>query len=768
MNDLKSHTGANNSLNPQAPPTREIGGLGSRVIGKPIDRSDGIAKVTGRAKYAAEPKPANLLYGVIVSSEITKGRIRSFAVEAAKGVPGVVDVLWHGNRPGPSSANKKYQDQDAPPGEHFRALHDERILYAGQPIALVVAENYEAARYGASLVRADYERDPHETNLDAARPHAKPPKPAKSGFEKPIRRGDAEGEFSRADRKIEAEYHTPMEHHNPMETFASTVVFEGDGAFTIYDKTQGTKNSLDYTCNVFDLDPKKVTVLAPYVGGAFGSALRPQYSLQLALLAAIKLERSVRVVLTRPQMFSFGFRPSAIQTVKLATDSSGILRSIEHSVAQQTSRFENYTENIVNWSGMLYHCDHVKLDHSLVELDTFTPLDMRAPGATTGLFALESAVDEMAYAVGMDPLHFRRLNYSEHEQGHLKRSFSSKELRAAYDVGSARFGWANRPLEPRSLRDGKKRVGWGMATGVWEANHNQAKASVEFTKDGRLVVTSAITDIGTGTYTILTQIGAETLGLDLRQVETRIGDSRLPMAPLQGGSWTASTVGTAVFEACRALGKDLHRCAERLPDSPFRGVKFEDVSFREGRMIANQDADASIALTEILVRSDRTSLVAEGSTKPNPLKQMPYARNTHSAVFIEVKVDEDHGSVEVSRAVAAVAAGRILNPKTARSQIIGGIVWGISQALHEHSVMDDRLGRIMNANFADYHIPVNRDIPEIDVQFVPEDDEIASPIGVKGVGEIGIVGTAAAVANAVFHATGRRVRTLPITLDRLL
>ena len=740
-----------------------------RFLGQPVDRVDALAKVTGQAKYAAEYNSADLLYGYVISSSIAKGKITHFNDAKALGVEGVIKVFSHKSRPNLAWFNRQYKDEDAPPGQHFRALYDDRVLYSGQPIGLVVASSFEAARYAAALVEVSYSVEPHQTDLEVAKKDAYEPKKIKPGFEKPSSRGDADEALKFADHQIEQQYRTPMHHHNPMELFASTVMFDSSNdSYTIYDKTQGTMNSQQYVMHVFGLAREKVRVLTPYMGGGFGSGLRPQYQLYLAMMAATDLQRSVRVVLTRQQMFSFGHRPKTQMQVTLGADRQAKLRAVKHSVVQETSQFEDYEENIVSWAGMLYSCENVSLEHKLAKLDSFTPLDMRAPGAATGVFALECAMDELAYELGVDPLELRMKNFAIKDELHKNRPFSSKELMACYRQGAEKFGWSDRIMEARSLKEGTKLVGWGMATGVWDAQHMKAKVDAEFSVDGKLKITTAITDIGTGTYTVLTQIAAETLGLEMTDVEVQIGDTNFPEAPLQGGSWTASTVGTAAQLACVAVAQSLFRIAQEYPELAFAKASFEEMSFADGYMSAVGAPGHKVSLKRILELCGRRSVKEEGSTIPNMVTAPKHAKNTHSAIFVEVEVDEDYGMVEVKRVVIAIAAGRILNPKTARSQIIGGVVWGISHALHEASVMDHKLGRIMNASFAEYHIPVNRDVPDIEVIFVHEDDPIASPIGVKGVGEIGIVGTAAAVVNAIFHATGRRVRELPVHLDDLL
>ena len=740
-----------------------------KYVGRPVDRVDGFAKVTGQAKYAAEHATESLLYGFVISSDATKGRIMKFETDKAKKLEGVVEIFSHKNRPSLAWFNKSYGDQDEAPGEHFRPLRDDKILYAGQPIGLVVAKTWELARYAAQLVEISYETEAHLTDLKIARKDSYEPHAKKSGYEKPKSRGRAEKEFAASSKTIEAEYFHEAEHHNPMEMFASTVVYNPkEKSYEIFDKTQGTVNSLTYVVKVFGLDKTKVRVKTPYMGGGFGSGLRPQYQLFMATMAAQALEKSVRVVMTRQQMFSFGHRPSAVMTMKLGADDSGALKSITHKVVCETSRFESYTENIVNWSGMLYSCDNVELKHELAQLDQYTPLDMRAPGASTGVHALECAMDELSYELKMDPLALRLKNYTDKDQMHFGRPYSSKELRECYKQAAEKFGWSKRPSAPRSMKEGRKLKGWGMATGMWDAFHQKSKAEAEFRSDGKLIIRSAVTDIGTGTYTILSQLAAESLGLPMDHVEVLIGDTDYPEAPLQGGSWTSSTVGSAVQDACRNVAESIFKLARKVPDSPFEDVKFDDVIFQDASMTVKDEPARTMKLKEVLELSKEPSVKEQGKTGPNMLTGPLYGKNTHSAIFVEVSVDEDYGMIEVTRVVIAVAAGRILNPKTARSQILGGVVWGISQALHEESVLDHRLGRIMNHNLAEYHVPVNKDIHDIEVIFVHEEDKIASPIGVKGLGEIGIVGTAAAVANAIYHATGKRVRELPIQLSDLI
>jgi xanthine dehydrogenase YagR molybdenum-binding subunit len=730
-------------------------------VGQPVSRVDGRAKVTGEARYAAEFNVPGLVHGHVVSSAVARGTITAIDASGALAVPGVLDVFTHENTPGLPWFDRSYRDEVAPVGSPFRPLYDDEVEYSGQPVALVVAESLELARHAAALVRVQYARRPHRTDLESER-HAAyepehrtpPPKP----------RGDAEAAFAVAPVRVEAEYRAPTEHHNPMESFAATVVRADDGTLTVYDKTQGVLNVHDYLCNIFGYAPEGLRVVSPFVGGAFGSGLRPQYHVFLAVLAARALERSVRVSLTRQQMFTFGHRPATWQRLRLGAGADGRLQAVLHEAVAETSRFEDFTEAVVNWSGLLYQCDNVAFDHRLAQLDVYTPMDMRAPGAAWGVYALECAMDELAVETGLDPLELRLRNYAERDQNDDK-PFSSKELRACYQQAAERFGWARRDPRPRSMREGDALVGWGMAGGVWEAMQEQATARAVLAADGTLTVSSATSDIGTGTYTIMTQIAAETLGLPIERVTFALGDSALSAAPVEGGSWTAASVGSAVKAACVRVRARLFDLAHRLDDSPLAGARLEDVTFADGHLRTGDGR--AVAITDVLRRGRIGAIREEATTEPSETRN-DYALYSHSAVFASVKVDEALGTVQVTRVVSAVAGGRVLNPKTARSQVMGAIVWGIGMALHEESVLDHAVGRFMTHNLADYHIPVNADVHDIAVIFVEERDDFVNPLGAKGLGEIGIVGVAAAIANAVYHATGRRVRDLPITLDKLL
>ncbi|MDB5233010.1 MAG: xanthine dehydrogenase family protein molybdopterin-binding subunit [Hymenobacter sp.] len=743
--------------------------LRTDYIGQPTNRVDGPAKVTGAATYAAEYNVPGLLYGVVVSSPVTKGRITKIYAAEVLAVPGIVQVFSHENVPSLAWFDRSYKDDVSPGGSPFRPLHEAKIMFNMQPVALVVANSFELARYGASILRVEYEAEPHETDLERKRNDGYKPGKGKSGWvPPPPPRGNPNEAYRKAPHRHEAEYIHLAQHNNPMEMFATTVEWLGDGQkLNIYDKTQGAYNVQQYVTKIFGLSKDEARVISKYTGGGFGSGLRPQYQVFMAVLAALELKQSVRVSLTRQQMFSFGHRPHTLQYLKLAADDKGALQAVHHAALAETSRFEEFTENVVNWSGMIYQCDNVKLSYQLARIDAYTPIDMRAPGATTGSFALEVAMDELAYKAGIDPLQFRLLNYAERDQN-ANKPFSSKKLRECYHQGAARFGWEQRNPQPRSMRNGNMLVGYGMATGVWDASQKKAGAKATFTADGRLTVSSASNDIGTGTYTIMTQIAAQTLGLPLEAVTFVLGDTTLPEAPVQGGSWTAASVGSAVQAVCQAVGEKLLKMAQKMENSPLKGLAFEDVQFVDGLIRRNDDIRQSVVIRDVLQANGETQLEAESSAAPNQLKQLPYSMHAHNAVFVEVQVDEELGTLHVTRVVNAVAAGRIINPKTARSQVLGSIVWGISMALMEDSIMDHGFGRYMNHNLAEYHIPVMADIHELEVVLVEEHDDIINPLGAKGIGEIGLLGVAAAITNAVFHATGKRVRNLPVTIDKLL
>lgn len=630
-------------------------------IGAPLRRVDGELKVTGRARYAGEHSVEGLLYGYVLSSAIAKGRIVSIDASRALAVPGVVEVLTHDNRPHIAWFDRSYEDDATSPGSPFRPLYDDRIHYDAQPIALVVADSFEIARYAVTLVDVEYERAAHNTNFDTALSEKFMPWNKRSVFTPPKSRGDAPAAYQAAAVRIGGNYRIAPEHHNPMEMHASTVIWEGDGKITVYDKTQGPQNVQSYLKNVFGLPAKDVRVRNPFVGGAFGSGLRPEYQVFLAVMAAKKLERSVRVTLTRQQMFTHVYRPECLESVSLASDKGGKLTAIIADATTSTSRNENYMETTVNWGGTAYACENAKLDYNIAPLDTHTPGDMRAPGAATGMTLFEIAMDELAYAADVDPLELRIRNYAEQDAMN-QAPYTSKALMAAYREGAERFGWHKRTHEPRSMKEGKELVGWGVATGIWEALMVPASAKAKLGANGALEVSSAASDIGTGTYTIMAQIAADTLGLPIERITARLGDLDLPSAPLEGGSWTAASVGAAVQLACRSVAETLFKQAAEMKDRPLGDATLDQVEFSNGFVRVRREPSRAVSYEEIIRASGMQAIEAEETARPATLSKVTKSRNTHSAVFAEVKVDSELGVVRVTRVVSAVAAGRIRTP----------------------------------------------------------------------------------------------------------
>src|SRR5262245_20771868 len=737
-------------------------------IGSAISRIDGIAKITGAAKYAAEFNVPGLLYGSVVTATIAKGRIVQIDSGAAMQAKGVIDVLTHKHRPQMADNDQAYKDEVAPDGSPFRPLYDDKIKFNGQPIALVVAETSEIARFAASLVRVKYEQEGHLTDVfslrDAAIPIKPPANSADALFGPPKTRGNPEQALAASAVRQEGEYYVPIEHHNPMELYAATAIYESDSKLTVYDKTQGVQNVQRYLCGALGLRPEDVRVMSPFMGGGFGSGLRPQYEVVLAALAALALKRSVRVVLTRPQMYGLGYRPAMIQRIELGASADGTLEAITHDAITVTSQYEDFFRQEPGCSGLLYKSTNAKYEHKLARLDLSTSCYMRCPSAATGVYALECAMDELAVALKVDPLELRLRCYSERDQND-DRPFSSKALRECYRQGAEAFGWDRRNPEPRSMRDAGDLVGWGMATGVWDALQWSITVRVVLSANGHAEVACATSDIGTGTYTIMAQVAADMLGLPLENISIKLGDSSLPYSPVEGGSWTAASVSNGIATTAEAIRDELLSLAKQMPNSPLANMAPDEVALADGKLMSKGDASRSVSIMDAMRHGAVDRIEQEKTT--NPTDDPTRAHNTHAAVFAEVKIDEQLGVIRVTRVVSAVAAGRILNTKTASSQILGSVVWGMGMALHEETLIDHRLGRVMNANIAEYHVPVNADVHDIKVIFVDEPDDTINPLGIKGLGEIGIVGVAAAIANAVYHATGKRVRDLPITLDKL-
>lgn len=729
----------------------------ARHLGKETPRVDGVAKVTGKAKYAAEFQVPHVAYGFIVLSTVAKGRITAMDTREAEQAAGVIRVFTHLNagRLGKAPAAGE-------PPQWSWPLQSDRVFFNGQPIALIVAESYEQARHAARLVKVSYQTERHVTDLDAVLDRALPdPDTAKS-----TPRGNPGTAMQAAAVKIEAEYRIPIEHHNPMEPHAAIAFWEGD-RLTIFDKTQNVYGVQEHLAESLGVPAENIRVVSPFVGGAFGASLKPNYYPSLTAMAARELKRPVKVVYTRAQMFTgHGYRPYTVQKVALGADQRGRLQAMIHEAFHNTSSFEPFSDATTGFIKQVYACPNLHAPLKVAATDLATPTWMRAPGAVSGMFALESAMDELAYALKIDPLELRLINYAEVDPESGK-PFSSKALRECYRLGAEKFGWKSRKFEPRSMRDGRLLVGWGMATGVWGAMQMPASARVTFRIDGTASVASATSDIGPGTYTVMSMIAAEFLGLRLDQVHFELGDTKQPKAPAQGGSWTTSSVGSAVRGAALTIAAKLLELANRSVDSPLKGANASDVEMLDGRLRRRSDPARSVSVPDVMRRAGISEITEVHESMPSPERDK-YASLAHGAQFVEVKVDPDLGTVKVTRVIEITACGKILNPLASHSQEIGGVVWGIGMALEEATEIDHRFGRIMNANLQHYHVPVNADIHAIETIFVEEEDTIVNPLGVKGMGELGMVGIPAAIANAIFHATGRRVRDLPITPEKLL
>ncbi|HYQ43497.1 MAG TPA: xanthine dehydrogenase family protein molybdopterin-binding subunit [Polyangiaceae bacterium] len=731
-------------------------------VGRAIDRVDGPLKVTGKAQYAAEIPVANVSHAVIVTSAIARGKLLGVDASRAEKVPGVLRVISAENAPHLPGAKTKSDPND----RLLQVLQDDEIHYADQPIALVVADTLEHAQEAASLVTARYASSAPSVGLTTHAADEYAPQKAGPAGSAASKRGDLDAGLTGAAARVDQLYTTPVQNHNPMEPHALTVVWQGDDHVTLYDTSQGIFGVKKKVSALFGIPAENVRVISRYVGGGFGCKGSPWSHIGLAALAARVVKRPVKLALTRQQMFSLvGHRPPTVQRVVLAAARGGKLTAMQHESWSETSRFDEFVEPAAVQTRMLYSCPNVVTSHRLVRLDVPTPTFMRAPGEATGTFALESAMDELAFALELDPIELRLRNYAERDEGEDK-PWSSKSLRECYRQGAGRFGWSKRRAEPRSQRDGHHLVGYGMASATYPARQSGASAIARLRRDGRVLVQAGSQDIGTGTYTIMAQIAADALGIPVEHVQFELGDTALPETPVSGGSQTASSTGSAVKLAALALREKLIGLAIADRNSPLYGVAAKGVNFSTGELTTS-DGSRKDSFSALLERSGQPELSAQASTTEKEQRKN-FSLHSFGAHFVEVRVDEDTGEVRVARALGAFAAGKILNPKTARSQFLGGMVWGIGFALEEHTVRDPRTGRVVTRDLADYHVPVHADVPALEVISIPEDDPYVNEIGAKGIGEIGITGITAAIANAVFNATGKRVRDLPITLDKLI
>jgi xanthine dehydrogenase YagR molybdenum-binding subunit len=683
------------------------------AIGAPLDRVDGPKKVTGAARYAYENPIEGLTYAHIVQSTIAKGRIVSIDSSAAEALPGVIHVLSHLN------ARRLQPEGQA----QFPVLQSDEVAHRGQIVALVIAETLEVARQATELVVVRYDEEPHDVDLHRPGVQLFTPRNMPDA-----NLGNVDAALRRAAITIDHTYSTPPEHNNPLEPHAVTAVW-GDDAITVYDANQGSHLTQDIVAEAFGIEPDRLRVLAPYVGGAFGSkSLLHQTLCVLTVMAAEAVRRPVKLAVTRQQMFAIvGYRTPTIQRLRLGADDEGRLTAIEHNVIEQTSTTRTFVEPTAGATAMMYAAPNRRTTYRVAVLDLPANFAMRAPGRCPGMYALESAMDEMALACGLDPIEFRIRNEPRVDP-ETNLPYSSRGLVECLRDGARRFGWDGRDPTPGVRREGRWLVGTGVAASTYPYHLNQSTALIRVDQGGGYQVLLDAVDIGTGAWTILTQIAAESLRVPLERIHLEIGDSALPRASIAGGSMGTASWGTAIQAAARNLRAKLDEADLVIPPG---------------------------------------GLEAMGEVGENPNLRR-YAMHSHGAQFAEVRVNIDTGEVRVPRMVGVFAIGRMMNAKTGRSQLLGGMTMGISMALHEESVLDPRFGDYVNHDLAEYHIATNADIGEMDVSWIDEDDPYINPLGAKGIGEIGIVGTAAAIANAVYHATGVRVRDLPITLDKII
>ncbi len=692
--------------------------LTTRAAGAPLSRLDGVQKVTGTATYAYEYPVEGVTYVFPVQSTIARGRVVSIDASAARALPGVIAVLSHENAPRLAPLD------DA----ELAVFQSDAVAYRGQFVAAVVAETSEVARQAADLIAVRYEEQPHDVELRADRADLYKPQIVSPGYPTDTVSGDVEAALTSATVSLDHTYTTPAEHNNPLEPHTTTAIWSDEGV-TLYDSNQGSHLVWDAVAQAFGLSPERVRVIAPYVGGGFGSKVFPHPHQILAVMAAQMTRRPVKLALTRQQMFALvGYRTPTIQRMRLGAERDGQLTAIAHDVVEQTVTIHEFAEPTAVPTRVMYAAPNRRTTHRLARLDLPANSWMRAPGECPGMFALESAMDELAIACGLDPIELRIRNEPavDPETG---LPFSSRGLVACLREGAQRFGWAPHDPQPRARRDGPWLVGTGVAASTYPAIQIPAAARVSVDRAGRYRVGIDASDIGTGAWTVLTQIAADALEVPPGRVQLEIGDSALPRAFAATGSSGTGSWGWAIFNAASALRARLRE--EYGGSVPVEGLE------------------------------------VTGSFDGNPAAQQ-FSMHAFGAQFAEVRVNVHTGEVRVPRLLGVFAAGRIINPKTARSQLLGGMTWGLSMALHEASVLDPRFGDYVNHDFAEYHIATNADVGTIDVAWIDEEDLHVNPLGAKGIGEIGIVGTAAAIANAVFHATGIRIRDLPITLDKLL
>jgi xanthine dehydrogenase YagR molybdenum-binding subunit len=734
------------------------------TVGQPLARADGRLKVTGGARYTADIPGSAFVHAAIVYSTIANGRVVSIDTTAAENAPGVLVVLTHKNMPRVKALPWSHL---RPQGQTYLPLQDDRVHYAGQPVALIVGATLDRATYAGTLIKVAYETNvPAIFDLRTAKEDAVEPSQRMWPLSSSI--GDADKAITGAAVKIEHTYTMPDRHHNPMEPHVTLAVWDDDGTLTLYDSTQMVVGTKKLASQVLGVPEEKINVVCEFLGGGFGGKSWSWPHTLLAALAAKVVNRPVRLQLTRAQMYSMvGHQAATVQTTALGAGHDGKLTGIRHHSVNPTSIFDDYVEYAAMASRHLWHASGgISTSHKVVRVNRNSPVVLRAPMEAQGHFAVECAMDELAYVTGVDPVELRLRNDTDTDP-YSGRPFSTRALHKCLTQGAARFGWDNRTPEPRSMRAGRYLIGQGMAAAIYTHWRWPGKARVTLNADGSALVEAAAHDIGTGTYTIMAQVAADVLGLAPDKVTVRLGDTRLPEShPAIGSSTTANATAAVMLAAQVARAKAIE-LALAGRDAPFAAAVAKDVIIAEsGFALAKRNL--IITYAELLARNGLSSLVGHGDYDPVEEVNGPKAIFSFSAVFAEVRVDPDLGVVRLNRFVGAYDAGRIINPKTARSQAIGGIIWGTGQALLEQSETDPVSGQFINRNYSGYLVPTNADIPELDVLFVGDFDEEASPLGAKGLGELTAVSVAPAIANAVYHATGKRVRDLPITIEKVL
>ena len=714
----------------------------SVVSGQPVTRVDGRLKVTGKAVYAADNPAPDLAYAALVCSTVARGSVDRIDPAAALRDHDVLRVLTD--------------------FVGVKLPYDIRqVSCFGQPVAVVVATTLEAAVHGASVVEVKYRPGAQLTNIDAPQAEQKPGTRTRD-----YARGNADDALRTAAVVTDLHYSIMRNNHNPMEIPATVASWDGD-RLTVWDKVQSISGAQKTYADAFGVAGDKVRVISPFVGGAFGSAGTTWPHQLLAAFAARQMRRPVKLMLTRKQYYSgVGYRPTSRQRMAIGADRSGHINAIVHEAHTETSRYNAYEDNMMTGPRFQYTAPNMRSTYRVVPLDINPGCPMRGPGATTGTFALESAMDDLAFRLGMDPIDLRMRNEPDHDVS-ANLPFSTRRLTDCLRQGAAAFGWSRRNPTPRATLDGDQLIGIGMAAAVYHTARSQCAALARINTDGTADVQCGTSDMGPGTYTSMTQVAADALGLPLNRVRFALGDSRFPEAPSHSGSRTMASVGSAVFTTANMLRDRFVRTAVVDPGSPLNGLRPEEVAVGDGRMFHTGEPARGESYQDLLRRRGWENLDAQQTWSPDDADQH-FSMSAYGAVFAEVAVDEALGTVRVRRIYGCYDAGRIINPKLAHSQAIGGMVGGIGMALLEGTQLDYRDGRIVNANMSDYLVPVNADVPALDATYLPAADTIADPLGVKGLGELVIVGVPAAIANAVFNATGRRVTDLPITLEKLL